>query len=103
MTKRVIEIAEREARLRLENRLLVIRVADGGEHRVPIGEIECLILGTPAVSVTGMLLAALAGVVLTQKSIGFFRKVGSKSRAVTTPPDKYEHGKSGRVRSFPIC
>lgn len=60
MTKRVIEIAEREARLRLENRLLVIRVADGGEHRVPIGEIECLILGTPAVSVTGMLLAALA-------------------------------------------
>lgn len=60
MTKRIIEVAERAARLWLENRLLVVRDPDGGEHRVPIGEIECVLLGTPAVSVTGALLAALA-------------------------------------------
>lgn len=60
MTKRIIEVAERAARLWLENRLLVVRDPDGGEHRVPIGEIKCVLLGTPAVSVTGALLAALA-------------------------------------------
>ena len=68
MTKRIIEVAERAARLWLENRLLVVRDPDGGEHRVPIGEIECVLLGTPAVSVTGALLAALAeaGVMVVQ-------------------------------------
>ena len=60
MTKRIIEVAERSARLSLENRLLVLRTTDGEEHRVPLGEIECVILGVPAVSITGALLAALA-------------------------------------------
>ncbi len=60
MIRRIIEVAERSARLSLENRLLVLRGTEGEEHRVPIGEIECLILGVPAISVTGALLAALA-------------------------------------------
>lgn len=60
MIKRVIEVAERSARLNMDNRLLIIRLADGEEHRIPIGEIECLILGDAALSIAGSLLAALA-------------------------------------------
>lgn len=60
MTRRVIEIVEHSARLKMENHLLVLQLQDVGEHRIPIGDIECLIIGTPVISVTGALLAELA-------------------------------------------
>ena len=60
MTRRVIEVVERGARLSMDNHLLVLMLTDGGEHRIPVTDIECLILGTSAVSVTGALLAELA-------------------------------------------
>jgi len=60
MTERIIEIAEQAAFLNLSNNLLSIRIKDDPPVTVPVGEVQCLILANPAVTVTGALLAALA-------------------------------------------
>lgn len=60
MTERIIEIAERSAFLNLSNNLLSIRLPDRECVTVPVGEVQCLILANPAVTLTGALLAALA-------------------------------------------
>ena len=60
MTERIIEIAEQAAFLNLSNNLLSIRIKDNPPVTVPVGEVQCLILANPAVTVTGALLAALA-------------------------------------------
>ena len=60
MIERIIEIAERSAFLNLSNNLLNIQLSDVQTVTVPIGEIQCLILANPAITVTGALLAALA-------------------------------------------
>ena len=57
MTDRIIEIAETSAFLSFENHLLKIRLPDGKIVTVPVGEIQCLVLANPAVTVTGALLA----------------------------------------------
>ena len=60
MIERIIEIAEQSAFLNLSNNLLSIRLPDAQTVTVPIGEVQCLILANPAITVTGALLAALA-------------------------------------------
>ena len=60
MTERIIEIAEQSAFLNLNNNLLTIRLTDGKTAEIPVGEVQCLILANPAVTITGALLAALA-------------------------------------------
>ena len=60
MTERIIEVAEQAAFLNLSNNLLSIRIKDDPPVTVPVGEVQCLILANPAVTVTGALLAALA-------------------------------------------
>lgn len=60
MTERIIEIAEQSAFLNLSNNLLSIRLKDGKTAEIPVGEVQCLILANPAVTMTGALLAALA-------------------------------------------
>ena len=60
MTERIIEIAEQSAFLNLSNNLLSIRLKDGNTAEIPVGEVQCLILANPAVTITGALLAALA-------------------------------------------
>jgi len=60
MTERIIEIAEQSAFLNLSNNLLSIRLKDGQTVTIPVGEVQCLILANPAVSITGALMAALA-------------------------------------------
>ena len=60
MIERIIEIAEQSAYLSLNNNLLTIRLRDNQTVTVPVGEVQCLILANPAVTVTGALLAALA-------------------------------------------
>lgn len=60
MIERIIEIAEQSAFLNLNNNLLSIRLKDSQTVTVPVGEIQCLILANPAVTITGALLAALA-------------------------------------------
>ena len=60
MIERIIEIADQAAFLNLSNNLLCIRLPDGKSTTVPVGEVQCLILANPAVTVTGALLAALA-------------------------------------------
>ena len=60
MIERIIEIAEQSAFLNLDNNLLTIRLRDRQTATVPVGEVQCLILANPAVTITGALLAALA-------------------------------------------
>ena len=60
MIERIIEIAEQAAFLNLSNNLLNIQLPDKQTVTVPVGEVQCLILANPAVTVTGALLAALA-------------------------------------------
>ena len=60
MIERIIEIAEQSAFLNLNNNLLNIQLPNGQNVTVPIGEIQCLILANPAITITGALLAALA-------------------------------------------
>ena len=60
MIERIIEIAEQSAYLCLNNNLLTICLRDAQTVTVPVGEVQCLILANPAVTVTGALLAALA-------------------------------------------
>lgn len=60
MIDRIIEIADTSAFLSFENHLLKIRLSGGKIVTVPVGEIQCLILANPAVTVTGALLAELA-------------------------------------------
>ena len=60
MTDRIIEIADTSAFLSFENHLLKIRLPDSKTVTVPVGEIQCLVLANPAVTVTGALLAELA-------------------------------------------
>ena len=60
MIERIIEIAEQSAFLNLNNNLLNIRLKDGNTAEIPVGEVQCLILANPAVTITGALLAALA-------------------------------------------
>ncbi|MBE6405707.1 MAG: type II CRISPR-associated endonuclease Cas1 [Lentisphaerae bacterium] len=60
MIERIIEIAEQSAYLSLNNNLLTIRLRDNQTVTVPVGEVQCLLLANPAVTVTGALLAALA-------------------------------------------
>lgn len=60
MTERIIEIADQGAFLSLENHLLKISLKDGRTTTVPVSEIQCLILGNPALTITGALLAELA-------------------------------------------
>lgn len=60
MTERIIEIAEQSAFLNLSNNLLSIRLKDGQTVTIPVGEVQCLILANPAVTITGALMAALA-------------------------------------------
>ena len=60
MIERIIEIAEQSAFLNLNNNLLNIQLAEGQTVTVPVGEIQCLILANPAITITGALLAALA-------------------------------------------
>ncbi len=60
MTERIIEIAEQSAFLNLSNNLLSIRLPDQQTVTVPVGEVQCLILANPALTVTGALLSALA-------------------------------------------
>ena len=60
MTDRIIEIADTAASLSLENGVLNISLPDHSISRVPVGEIQCLILANPAVRVSGAVLSALA-------------------------------------------
>ena len=60
MTERIIEITEQGAYLSLENHLVKISLKDGKTATLPVSEIQCLILGNPAVTITGALLAELA-------------------------------------------
>ncbi len=60
MTERIIEIAEQSAFLNLNNNLLSIRLPNRETVTVPVGEVQCLILANPALTITGALLAALA-------------------------------------------
>lgn len=60
MTERIIEIAEQSAFLCLSNNLLSIRLPEQHTVTVPVGEVQCLILANPAVTVTGALMAVLA-------------------------------------------
>lgn len=60
MIERIIEIAETSARLHLENGLAVVSVAGERPVTVPVGEIGCLLIANPAITITGALLAALA-------------------------------------------
>lgn len=60
MIERIIEIAEQSAFLSLNNNLLTIRLPDRQTVTVPVGEVQCLLLANPAITVTGALLAALA-------------------------------------------
>ena len=60
MIERIIEIADQGAFLSLENHLLKIALKDSRVTTVPLSEIQCLILGNPAVTITGALLAELA-------------------------------------------
>ena len=60
MTDRIIEIAETSAFLSFENHLLKIRLSDRQIVSVPVGEIQCLVLANPALTITGSLLAELA-------------------------------------------
>ena len=60
MIERIIEIADQSAFLSLNNNLLSIRLPDRPVVAVPVGEVQCLLLANPAITVTGALLAALA-------------------------------------------
>lgn len=60
MIERIIEIADQSAFLSLNNNLLTIRLPDRQTVTVPVGEVQCLLLANPAITVTGALLAALA-------------------------------------------
>ncbi len=60
MIERIIEIAEQSAFLNLDNNQLSIRLPDAQTVTVPIGEVQCLILANPALTITGALLSALA-------------------------------------------
>ena len=60
MIERIIEIADQSAFLSLNNNLLSIRLPDRQIVTVPVGEVQCLLLANPAITVTGALLAALA-------------------------------------------
>ena len=60
MIERIIEIADQSAFLSLNNNLLTIRLPDRQTVTVPMGEVQCLLLANPAITVTGALLAALA-------------------------------------------
>ena len=60
MIERIIEIAEQSAYLCLNNNLLTIRLCNSKTVTIPVGEVQCLILANPAVTITGALLATLA-------------------------------------------
>ena len=60
MIERIIEIAEQSAFLNLHNNLLTIRLPDKQTVSVPVGEVQCLILANPAITITGALLSALS-------------------------------------------
>ncbi|MBE6367247.1 MAG: type II CRISPR-associated endonuclease Cas1 [Lentisphaerae bacterium] len=60
MIERIIEIAEQSAFLNLSNNLLTIRLKDSQTVTIPVGEVQCLILANPAVTITGALLSTLA-------------------------------------------
>lgn len=60
MIKRIIEITEIPATLKIKDGCVEIQLEKGEIHRVPPAEIEVLILGTVVVSVSGALLATLS-------------------------------------------
>ena len=60
MIERIIEIAEQSAFLNLSNNLLTIRLKDSQAVTIPVGEVQCLVLANPAVTITGALMATLA-------------------------------------------
>ena len=62
MTERIIEIADTAAFLSLENHLLKIKLPTGSVSTIPVGEIQCLIVANPAVTITAALLSELAAV-----------------------------------------
>lgn len=60
MTDRIIEIADTAASLSLADGVLKITLPERPESRIPIAEIQCLILANPAVRISGAVLSALA-------------------------------------------
>ena len=60
MTDRIIEIADLAAALSIENGLLKAAFPDREPVKVPVAEIQCLILANPAIRISGAVLAALA-------------------------------------------
>ena len=60
MTDRIIEIADTAASLSLVDGVLKIALPDSPEIRIPVAEIQCLILANPAVRISGAALSALA-------------------------------------------
>ena len=60
MTDRIIEIADTAAFLSLENHLLKVKLPTGSVSAIPVGEIQCLIVANPAVTITVALLSELA-------------------------------------------
>lgn len=57
---RIIELSERPSRLRIRNRLLVIRSDDQLQAEIPIGDVAVLISAHPQVSLTQAVLGELA-------------------------------------------
>ena len=60
MTDRIIEIADLAAALSIENGLLKAVFPEREPVKVPVAEIQCLILANPAIRISGAVLAALA-------------------------------------------
>lgn len=60
MTGRIIEIAGENRRLSLKRGFMVVRSAEEEIGRVPLADMESLILNSPAATVTGNLLIALS-------------------------------------------
>lgn len=60
MLDRIIEVTDRTARLRAENRLLVLEIPGREPYTVPLEEVGVLLLGAAGCTVSGALLSKLA-------------------------------------------
>ena len=66
MTDRIIEIADLAASLSIENGLLKAVFPERDPVKVPVAEIQCLILANPAIRVSGAVLAGVPAKMIKQ-------------------------------------